>query len=334
MNLLYIGENLRGTTSECRRHILEERFGIEADVVDFNKYLARNRIIRSLKWRMQSPYLMRAFNQRLQSVLMQRYWELIWVDKGMFVSPESFRLIESQGKRRVFFTPDTLFWNNSSGIIHNGLKKFDVVATTKSFEVTCFSRYMEPQNLMLVKQGYSPIVTPQSENKQKRDIPIGFIGKYERHRGQVIKKILAQGLEVHVAGRGWGKFRSHHPGQNLIYHGEALFGDEYTTFYARCLIGLGLLSKKFPELHTTRTFEIPALGAALATERTRETNSFYNESEAIFYDNIDELARKLKVMLSDQENLRQVARKGRSRVLTEGVSWSDQVGLILERVEL
>ncbi len=334
MNLLYIGENLRGTTSECRRHILEERFGIEADVVDFNEYLAQNRIIRSLKWRMQSPYLMRAFNQRLQSVLRQRYWELVWVDKGMFVSPESFRLIESQGKRRVFFTPDTLFWNNSSGIIHNGLRMFDVVATTKSFEVTCFSRYMEPQNLILVKQGYSLIVTPQSENKQKRDIPIGFIGKYERHRGQVIKKILAQGLEVHVAGRGWGKFRSRHPGPNLIYHGEALFGDEYTTFYARCVIGLGLLSKKFPELHTTRTFEIPSLGAALATERTRETNSFFNESEAIFYDNIDELAQKLKVMLSDQENLRQVARKGRSRVLTEGVSWSDQVGLILERVEL
>ena len=33
----------------------------------------------------------------------------------------------------------------------------------------------------------------------------------------------------------------------------------------------GLLAKWVPELHTTRTFEIPACGTALVTERNSET---------------------------------------------------------------
>ena len=43
-------------------------------------------------------------------------------------------------------------------------------------------------------------------------------------------------------------------------------------------VGLGLLSKRFPERHTTRTFEIPACGALLATERTADTTRFFDES--------------------------------------------------------
>ncbi len=100
-----------------------------------------------------------------------------------------------------------------------------------------------------------------------------------------------------------------------MFEGEGCFGSDYADLLSRAWVGLGLLSKKFPELHTTRTFEIPACGAILATESTIETSKFYRGGEALFFRTHDELARSIKELFtrSDAE-LSRIAAAGQVRV--------------------
>ena len=260
-----------------------------------------------------------------------RRWDLIWVDKGMFISNQSFQLISESGNRNIFFTPDTLFWQNSSKEIHASLHLFDVVCTTKSFEVETFLRFVPRSQLLLLQQGFSAVKGEASKPFGLRTIPIGFVGKFERHRGDVVKQLLFSGVSVHVAGIGWKRFSEKLNHANLFYLGETLRGSDYQGFYENTKIGLGLLSKEFPELHTTRTFEIPYFGAVLASERTPEVVRYFDCSNALLYSSITELVTKVHALLKDNEGSAAVALKGNEMVSEGRFSWEKQIMKALER---
>ena len=98
------------------------------------------------------------------------------------------------------------------------------------------------------------------------------------------------------------------------------------------MFGLGLLSKRFPELHTTRTFEIPACRTALLTERNQETQSFFQETEAIFYENTDELIKKVKYYQEDTNELELITRRGYDRVNLEGYDYYSLLKNIIVKI--
>lgn len=102
-----------------------------------------------------------------------------------------------------------------------------------------------------------------------------------------------------------------------------MFGKDYAAAYSKVWVGLGLLSKRFPELHTTRTFEIPACGAILATESTADTTHFFNVDEALFFSDYKDLARILveQFALPDEGKLSDLAMRGRNRVIGDGRSY-------------
>jgi spore maturation protein CgeB len=95
-----------------------------------------------------------------------------------------------------------------------------------------------------------------------------------------------------------------------------------------------LLSKRFPELHTTRTFEIPACGALLATERTAETTRFFNGDEALFFDDYDDLGRRLAAVLGRFEEIEAIAGRGHRRVLADGRDYISVLSGVLQRLSI
>jgi spore maturation protein CgeB len=104
----------------------------------------------------------------------------------------------------------------------------------------------------------------------------------------------------------------------LSYAGESVFGADYARLLSKSWIGLGLLSKRFPEVHTTRTFEIPACGTILATERNIETQAYFGDDEALFFADHEDLAQKIVTMFDKGiEAVSAVAHAGRDRVIAD-----------------
>jgi spore maturation protein CgeB len=84
-------------------------------------------------------------------------------------------------------------------------------------------------------------------------------------------------------------------------------------------------------MHTTRTFEIPACGAALATERTADTTRFFKESEAIFFESYDSLADQLFELLATKNiDVFSIAARGHDRVQSDGRDYATILSSILE----
>ena len=94
----------------------------------------------------------------------------------------------------------------------------------------------------------------------------------------------------------------------------------------------GAISKWIPELHTTRTFEIPACGTALVTEQNHETQSFFNDDEAIFYTNENDLVEKITFFINNDRALEVLTQKGASRVVTSGYDYNAILKAILKTI--
>lgn len=334
LTVLYIGESTYGSTSAHRLKLIENQLNVSAVVVDFNAFLSEKKLLRSLQWRTQCSFLLSGFKKELRLKVALNHWSLVWIDKGMFLSVQDMSLLRQHSKKLVFFTPDSFFYKNRNWTVRRALNKFDLVCTTKSFELAAYRCLVEKEKIHLANQGYSEIDKQEISYSGSRDYPVGFVGKFERYRGEVVKALIDSGIEVHVAGVGWDKFCSRYAGTLLHFHGSALIGKDYQAFYRNCLIGLGLLSKEFPELHTTRTFEIPYFGALLATEMNEETRSFYDKDSVLFFENITDLIIDLRWLLSNPDKLGLIACRGNQTVLLHRRSWKAQVEDILQKVGL
>jgi hypothetical protein len=170
--------------------------------------------------------------------------------------------------RLVYYTPDTSFLHNRSRFFNRTISLYDRVVTTKSLELSEFQRLLSPEKLILTTQSYDQrLHFPRVSFARKRPEAV-MIGLCEPAREECVASLLDAGVPVRIGGRGWhGFLRRRQRDVNLFFEGDSVFGDHYAEVLSRASIGLGLVTRRFAELHTTRTFEIPACGTALAELR-------------------------------------------------------------------
>lgn len=304
------------------------------DSIDTDEGFRRSsRIWKSLAFRFKAGPLVTEINERITSETSTKHYDLVWIDKGVYLWPKTIGHLRERADCLVHFTPDTAFHANQSRHFSATASEYDLLVTTKSFELEKYHQLVGASQVLLVTQGYDSDLHRAPIQPLQRETVAVFIGLCEPDREQCIETLLSAGVSVRLGGRGWGRFVKRHSfSPNLNYLGKDIFGDRYVHEYTTASIGLGLLSKRFPELHTTRTFEIPACGAMLATERTADTIRFFNEDEVLFFESYEELADKLSMLLSNPEEIEQIASKGCKRVMSDGYDYKSVLSGVLGRL--
>lgn len=335
MRAAYIGILTPGTTSRMRAERLRGLVpGAEWQWMDTDPPLRRcARLWRSLAFRTKWGPAISAVNQAVRAALSPTAYDLVWVDKGVFLTAETMAVVRGRSRKLVHFTPDTSFLGNRSRHFEQSLGLYDLVVTTKSFEVGEYQRRGVGERLCCLTQGYDPSVHWPRCPEQPRRRELAFIGLAEPDREACLALLLDKGLSVRLGGQGWKRFLQRYEGcAHLHFAGERVFGEAYAEVYSRAWIGLGLLSKRFPELHTTRTFEIPACGAILATEGNGETKQFFTGDEALFFDDYHELATIAAGRLAGPEDaLDRVASAGYRKVMSSGRDYDSLLRSVLHR---
>ena len=336
MRAAYIGILDKGTTSWMRAQCLKELTPqCEWEWIDTAEpYHGCSRIAKSLAFRLKSGPVLQAVNRAVVSQLEGRSFDLVWVDKAVFLWPETVKRIRSRTKLLIHYTPDCAFLANGSRHFRRCGGLYDLLVTTKSFEAARYQHAFPGTRVFFTTQAFdNGIHFPRNQGESPRRPEAVFVGLWEPDREHCIDQLLAAGIPVHLAGRKWEKFvRKREGNKHLQYAGPGIFGNAYAEMLSNSWIGLGLLSRRFPELHTTRTFEIPACGAVLATLRNPETERFFEDSEALFARHYHELVMRLKELLEDEPRMKRMSEAGRARVIKDRRDYRSVIASILTEV--
>lgn len=334
MKALYVGTLTNGSTSRMRAEKLRDldpstdwRW-INTDAI----ILRTSRIWQSAAYRLQTGNAVDAINETVVNYVGNDRFDLIWVDKAIFLRPGTVQKLRRASRFLVHYTPDTAFHLRRSRHFEKTVSLYDLVVTTKSFDVPEYIRLAGRDTVHLTSQGFDGKVHFPHNPAADRKKEVIFVGLAEPDRERCVGELLRNGITVRLAGIGWSSFvRRCGPKAPLIFEGESVFAENYARLLSRAWIGLGLISKRFPELHTTRTVEIPACGAILATQATPDTVKFFAPDEALFFDSYADLARRINEVFAPgkEDALYRLAERGRARVIRDGRDYENILAAIL-----
>lgn len=334
MKFLYVGHYNIGSTSRMRGEYLAQLLpNHQFKVISIDPPLeATPRILRSIGWRYKFGPLINNIDRYITSALDGDYsYDIVWIDKGVFIQPRLIEKLRKSSGKLIHYTPDPAFTYHRSKLFFEALPFYDYCITTKSFEIDFYRKH--GVKTIFCTQGYDPKVhRPNHTWEEKQGVV--FIGHKEEEREYLVAKLVELNIKMTIAGNHWQSFadkRKHKT--NLIYKGKGIFGDDYARELSGALMGLGLLSKWVPELHTTRTFEIPACRTALVTEHNPEIGLIFSDDEVIFYDDVDEAVKKVEYYIRKREKLQPITERGYKKVLNEGYSYSQILQKILTQID-
>ena len=333
---LYIGIYSAGTTSKMRADILRSiltdwKFRvIDTDVPKRSMV----RLWQSIGFRYKRGPLINKVNRYVLENLPDEHYDLIWVDKAIYLTLKTTEVLRVHAGKLVHYTPDPAFTFHRSRLFYQSLPLYDFAVTTKSFEIADYAEIIGSKDKVLyATQGFDKkLHRPLVNWEQKKGV--AFIGHIEYERQEMVETLLQNDIDVTLAGIGWESFVKFHPTEYLHYKGTGVFGEEYVRAISSCSYAWGAVSKWIPEKHTTRTFEIPACKTALLTERNSEIETFFADDEVIYYESAVDLVEKVKYYNVHLAELKALIEKGYERVQTGGFDYESIIRNLLRRMEV
>lgn len=338
MKALYIGQLNEGGTCLARARALES-YGWEITPLNTLPYLNNGgRIRRGLQHRLNfGPDVVRLNKDIIALCRSTKDLEVIWLDKARWVYPETLRALKAISKAvLVHYTPDPAFTLHSSRHFTDGASEYNVCTTTKEYEIATY-RSNGCSNVVFNWQGIDERFIEQEECKlidtPSRD-GIVFIGHQESHYENILTEVGKSNPSLSIWGNGWPDTKKTNPILRNLIKGAGVWGSNYPKTLATAKIGIGLLSKYYPDDFTTRTFEVPAAGTMLLAERTASHSTIFSEGlNAEFFSTTDELNSKLAYYLKNDSARIRIAEKGRRHV-TENFTWQKVLSPTIEAILL
>ncbi len=279
-------------------------------------------------------------NRTLRVLSVQEPLDLVWVDKGLTIRPDTLLWLRHHQPRvkLVWYSPDDPILRSNRSIQHRlSIGLYDLHVTTKSYNVPELLS-MGAHDAVFVGNAYDPSVhrpiTLNDEDKLRWGCDVGFVGAFEQARADSMLAMARAGISVRVAPSSvWSRMRGQHANLHVPETSANLTGDEYAKAICGAKINLGFLRKLVRDQQTTRSVEVPACGAFMLAERTDEHLGLFEEGrEAEFFSSTDELIAKARYYLAHDDERIRIAAAGRDRCVRDGYSNQRRLGSVLERL--
>ncbi len=304
-------------------------------VIDTNiPYSACHRLFRSIGFRYKSGPLIEKINQYVINQLPKQDLSYCWIDKGVYLTQNTTQKIRNKTNKLIHYTPDPAFYLHSSHHFNQSLPLYDYIITTKSYELDFYKSFVSENKIVLTHQGFDPDTHYPTESFSEKSGDVVYIGHYEKNHASILQAILDTGFTVGLAGINWQPFYFRNRlNKNLRYWGKGIWGKDYSKVIHAHLFGLGLLSQWVPELHTSRTFEIPACGTALLTRENEETKQFFDSSQVVFFSSINNLLSQIDYYKKNKSELETLTNNGRRQLFEIGVDYPSQLSKLLCQIK-
>jgi len=322
MKILYLGS--RFITSGHRVGALE-RLGHEVQVVDPGPAMS-GIPLGAYWWRyMGGIGLTSRVHREVWRQVKHSTFDLAWVDAGALVSRRLVEDLKRVAPRVInlnvddpFGDRDLNFWTQ----YRYAVKAYDLIVVVREENVQ-EAKAMGAKRVLRIYRAADEVahapreLTEAEKTKWRSDVL--FVGTAFPERGAFFRDLVRLGVPLSIYGSKWSELKEWKDLKHC-WRGPGLHDDySYSTAILASKVCLGLLSKENRDLHTTRSLEIPSLGAVFCAERTSEHLKLYREDEeAVFWSSPEECAAKCVALLADDEWRRSVAARGHERYLRNG----------------
>ena len=160
-----------------------------------------------------------------------------------------------------------------------------------------------------------------------------FIGHYEDdHRLTYIETLFENGINVKVFGPEWDR-APRRPWLVQQWSVLPVRGHDYSRTLCSSRIALSFLSKLNRDTYTRRCFEIPATRTLLLSEYSTDLTDMFKEGkEAEFFRDPDEMLKKARMYLENDQLREAVAMAGFKRVHRDGHDVVSRMRMVLNYV--
>lgn len=296
--------------------------GLDVIELDTSTWLpSGSRLIRSVVQRTFLHPTVHRMNMQLRSLVAQKRYDVVWIEKGEWIYPGTLASIRQQECFLVHYNTDDLFGRYEHFWLHRlGIKNYDLYLTTNRHNVREI-RHKYGVTTMRVGMGYDADLHRLCRVPKLGKPDVVFIGHWELHTEEFVMALREAGIGVQVWGYNWWKARDLSlRGTHLLPHGE------YVSAIAQAKIALCSLSRWNRNESTGRSFEIPAIGTFMLAEHTPEHEYIYGDGiGAALFSNVNELVAKARHYLGNVVEREALAAAGHLRSQSPGYSWANHL---------
>jgi hypothetical protein len=337
--ILCVGETWMGSDARASFAAFE-RLGQSIKVLDESHYVtngSRSAIGKGLR-RGFRPLLVNKLRRHVLRSIAEFKPHCLFVFKGNWVHPEILQSCRSRNVVSVNYYPDVSFLSHGP-YIPRALPLYDHVFTTKTYGVADLKAQLSIEDVSFLEPGYDPELHKPidlTEAEQRfYGCDVTFVGTWSPKKERQLSALRRALPEINfrIWGCQWEKSNS--PNLAGAIMGREVTGQDYTRAIRGGSICLGLLSEagkgsSSGDLITARTFQIPACGIFMLHERNAEVLRYFEESrEADFFENPEELARKVRHYLDHSAERESIAAAGLERSLRDGYAIDERVRVVL-----
>jgi spore maturation protein CgeB len=325
LNILFLGRN-SGTSSQRKEAML--RLGHQVVHIDPYALLPSNRGIHLWEWHAGSMGLAELLRRRALQTLPKLSaghdsFDVAWVEQGNLISRRFVKDLKAQIPRVLCYTIDDPFGGRDRMRWHQffrALPSYDLLVVVRACNVReAYDRGARKVLRVFMSAdeiAHAPRQLTDDERRQWQS-EVVFVGTAFPERGPFLAELVKLSVPLTLYGNRyqrlpqWPTLRPHWRPANTESP------EDYAKAISAAKVCLGLLSKGNRDEHTTRSMEIPSLGALLCAERTPEHLALYEEDrEAVLWSTPQECASKCLALLNDAQRREAIATAGRQRYLS------------------
>ncbi|MBR8832749.1 MAG: glycosyltransferase [Stigonema ocellatum SAG 48.90 = DSM 106950] len=271
-------------------------------------------------WRLGWQLLARSANQKLVETANQFQPDLTLVISPLLLHPDSIHVIKQYGLAFVFFTdnPVDAHHTHSNSWVQRGFPLWDTAfiwsrelverLTEKGVKKAIFHPFCSDVEYHFAKRQTNPVYD------------VAFIGNWDssRKREQYLKAI--SDYRLGLWGSNYWNTRVKEPSLKGLCQGMCSYR-EIPEVLGSAKMGLNILRPQNETGHNIRTYEIPATGTLMLSERSRELLTLFAEDkEAVYFSSPDELRQKVEYLLQNPTLIESIAEAGYKKALENQIA--------------
>ena len=328
--VLIVGQtNELGRTEELYARGFSE-YGCQTQVVTWKDNLPNlsDSALGKVTWRLGWKFFANLANQKVINLANQFQPDLTIVIAPLLLKPNTIKALQQHGLVFVFFTDNPLdqHHTHTNSWVKGSLSLWDA-AFIWSKELV--------ENLIkdcLKKVFYHPFCCDTQYHfpiKQAHpSYDIAFIGNWDdsRKREKYLKAIADYHLGIW--GSDYWNTRCREPTLKGLCQGMCSYQD-IPQVLGSAKIGLNILRPQNEMGHNIRTFEIPASGTLMLSERSPELlNLFAEDREAVYFSSSEELKQKVEYLVQNEKLIKVIAQSGYAKSVRHQIS--DRISEIIK----